>query len=219
MAFNTNKSDICFLINSGPLPIHWAGWHTSTDELRNRGWEVLASERFDDYAYEKRVRVSVRSPDRKLVITGSVGLKYNEMLAAQAVLKGHMHYGTVISDMEKFPLVQKSFDRVEMECYTAHDRFVQVNNPFINEMDGLNPLSATFDTYRMSSGTDSIVHPRELKIFEYAENPSAIYIPSDNELLDQLLKVQYPMQQEIKKKLVLPETRPIIKAQIFTLAA
>lgn len=61
----------------------------------------------------------------------------------------------------------------------------------------------------------------DLKVFQYKEDGPSIYIPpnSEDQLLDMLLKVQYPNQQEIKKKLVLPETKPIIKAQVFSLVA
>lgn len=221
MAFNKSHSDICFLVNCGPIPIHWAGWHTNSNELRANGWEVLASEKVVDHHYAKRIRVAVKSPDRKLVITGSVEIPCQDLHAAQAQLMGHYINSAPMHGMDKFPLVQRGFNQIQMEVYTAQDRFVQVNRPFMDDMDDLRPITASFDPYRMPTGVRDLVDPRALKIFEYVDTTNAIYIPPHNEdeLLNMILKIQYPNQQEIKKRLVLPESKPIIKAQIFTLAA
>lgn len=228
MAYNTHGlSDISMALNNGsPIPFHWGGWHSNSHELRRRGWEIFAEEQTDLYAGQRTVRVAAKAPDRKLVITGSVNLEIHHMHLANYAMEAmytmrepYNYMGQMKAAGIETPMLQRAFDVIDMQYYTAQDRYMHVDHHFIGQMNNLRPIEA----YSMPSfdvrGMDTKTHPKDLKIFSYIEDTEKIYIPSEDQLLDKLLQMQYPLQQEIKKKLVLPESKPIIKAQIFTLAA
>lgn len=101
-----------------------------------------------------------------------------------------------------------------MGVYKAKDTYKTYSQFDIDAFSRMRPIN----TYATTTGSSRFA---DLKCFSYKDEGPSIYIPpsSENELLDMLLKVQYPNQQEIKKKLVLPETKPIIRAQIFSLVA
>lgn len=203
MAGSHNLSSV--IIHGGfPIPLYWWGWSTNTHLLKANKWEIMAAEVMHDYSHEWLVSIGAKSPDNKMIIQGRIAIPMSML---------HGAFGSGQGQGE--PILNfLSRAGVPMQQYTSTDKFVQID-PFdldgFNRMRPINPYGSTSTSRAFS----------DLKCFEYLDEGPSIYIPpsSENELLDMLLKVQYPNQQEIKKRLILPETKPIIKAQIFSLVA
>jgi hypothetical protein len=111
---------------------------------------------------------------------------------------------------------QHGFD---MQQYNARDVFRYVHQDEVNSWKALSPVDMTASTM----ATERQLVMRDFKCFKPLDGDTQkeIYIPEKNvdDLFNEILKLQYPQQQEIKKGLILPEAKPIIQAKILTLAA
>lgn len=190
------------IFHGHPIPVQWDGWQSDTHTLHRRGWEIMAEDARDDYCMGHRLRLGLLSPEKRFVVTGNIHIPYQELFQGQVDWMSIMHrYGFQDMGMIHQRDMIKTFPHAEISR--------------INSMKSFNPyepvVARSEDLYR---GT--------FKFFNYVEgNNKEIIIPPANveECLNQILKLQYPEQMNIKKKLLLPETKPIIQAKIFTLAA
>ena len=190
------------IIHGGfPLPLHWGGWETSTHRLKSQGWEIMAYETRNTYSDSIRLDIGATSPDRTLIVHGRLAVPYGHLMGSFS------EYGSPI-------LNHLASGGIQMSHYTATDRYIQLPSVDFTSLSAMAPI----DIYSTTRSTGFF---GDLKCFKYRDESPSIYIHphSENELLDMLLKIQYPNQQEIKKKLILPDAKPIIKAQVFTLAA
>ena len=183
-----------------PLPLYWGGWEATTHRLKAAGWDILASEERVLSSDSLALHIGAKSPDSTLVIHGHLDIPYRLMYDV---------YGT-----DRMPILNYAARAgVQMRHYTAKDRYIELPSLQVKLFNIMAPV----DIYAETRVTGNF---KDLKCFQYRDESPSIYIPpkSDTELMDMILKIQYPNQAEIKKKLVLPDTKPIIKAQIFTLS-
>lgn len=193
------------IIHGGfPIPLYWEGWNATTHILKGNGWEILASENKSYEMDAMSVWIGATSPDSSLMLAGQVMVPYGTFHGAR--FTGQNYGEPVLSHLTRGGL--------KMGVYKAKDVYKTYSEFDISSFNSMRPINP----YATTSGGGDF---SKLKCFSYKDEGPSIYIPpsSESELLDMLLKVQYPNQQEIKKKLVLPETKPIIKAQIFSLVA
>lgn len=164
----------------------------------------MANEALDRYGDKYVLCIGAQSPDKRIIIKGNVFIDMG------------MFHGAYGSGMNHGEPMLNYLSRGGIECqeYQCSDKYATISEFDFSMLSGMKPINP----YAMTTASKNY---KELKCFEYKDESPSIYIPpqNENELLDMILKIQYPNQQEIKKRLILPEVKPIIKARIFTLAA
>lgn len=89
----------------------------------------------------------------------------------------------------------------------------------INSWSGLSAVDISQQTF----ASERQIAMRDFKFLApvKGDTQNEIYIPENSvdALFNEILKIQYPQQQEIKKGLIMPEAKPLIQAKIFSLAA
>lgn len=189
-----------------PIKLRWGGWVSDTYILQREGWKFHSEEHYEPYHNAHAIRLAVTSPDNYMVISGVARLRMEELMEP---FSGH---GYGLRDRWH----HHGFD---MQQYNSKDVFRVADREEVQSWTALFPADMTAPTmidYRN-------IRMRDFKVFqplpEGAKNE--IFIPEENvdELLNKILRLQYPEQQEMKKSLILPERKPIIQAKIFSLAA
>lgn len=193
------------LFHGQPLELRWWGWRSDTHTLRRQGWQVLADEYQDHERDANGICLAVKSPDNKVAISGRLWLERRILYEAM-----HGNYRD-LTDI----LFHRGFD---MQMYTAEDTvraMPQIDLASFNAVQPIDvyaPLDIDMRTFRF----------RDFKLFQYDESaPKEIYVPqqSVSEMFDRILQLQFPEQQDIKKRLILPDAKPVLQAKILTLAA
>lgn len=191
-----------------PIPLYWGGWHSSTHELDRQGWTFDASTSTDEYLNRLCIRLAATSPEKGVVISGVFYIAPREI-----AMRGSYHD---IGSMWRGEFYDSP---MRMQQYSCKEVFRSVSMPELQSWELLEKVD-------IHKAVD--VRPRELfrrmdqfRFFAPLENThNEIYVPEESvdELLNKILKVQFPKQQEIKKSLILPESKPIIQAKVFSLA-
>lgn len=193
-----------------PIQLRWNGWVSDTHILSRQGWKFTASQHKDEYSGRIAVNLAATDPTKYVVIAG------NFMINPQEFLQGDWHR-SYMQQWDGDPWGRRS---IEMQQFTARDVFRTIGQQELQSWQGMELIDVTMATH---------AQPREIymgsfnffkKISGLEEAKQEIYIPqkSVDELLNEILKIQYPEQQKIKKGLILPEAKPIIQAKIFSLA-
>lgn len=210
--------ELARIFRGEPVRLRWAGWEATTHSLKSEGWEILAEERQSYFEDAHEVHIAARSPDSLLLIYGVHKVPMRELIARacndhQRFLSQYMGYFL--------------FDHgVEMKQYRAQDQiriyeFAKCTIDAFNSMRPIDPFASTDWDMRTLSFKD-------MKVFSYNTSaPNEIYIPSKSvdECLDRILQLQFPEQQDIKKKLATVSdrdaeiARPVVQAKIYSLAA
>jgi hypothetical protein len=197
---DSDKKLIYQLFGGEPIKLRWGAWVSDTYLLQRDGWQFNAEEHYEAYMNCHAIRLAVTAPDKNLIISGVLRMSREEMV-------GHYNYNR-FSDRP-----------VEMQQYhSPRDVFRYADREEINSWSAMQAVDMTIPT----TATDRQIAMRDFKFLAPAANAkNEIYIPEANvdELLNQILKIQYPEQQQIKKGLIMPEAKPIIQAKIFSLAA
>lgn len=182
-----------------PIQVEWEGWRADTFSLNRRGWEINASEHYDMYQNEKIITIGAVDPEKKIFLRG----RFN--VPSLSSMMGYNHEEKMLLNMV-----------VPMGVYTIKDTVMIRPEPDMSSMRMMRPV----DLYSTTEYSPRSVSMRDFDFFKYAPSQE-IYIPPESvsECLDRILQLQYPEQMEIKKKLILPESKPLITARILTLAA
>lgn len=204
MSRENNPNIIHRMFDGGPIQLRWGAWVSDTYLLKREGWEFAAEQHYDLYHNAFAVRLAVTSPDKYAVIAG--------VFYIRPCVDDRRHYG--VMDFNEF----HNGRPVEMQHYTAKDAFRTIHMDEMNSWLGLKPVDIMDPTFTKTHD----MRMRDFKFFKELEGSSQneIYIPpnSVDALFNEILKIQYPEQQEIKKGLIMPSAKPLIKATIFTLA-
>ncbi len=200
------NSNIIFRIFGGePIRLRWGAWVTDTHHLRQAGWNFSAHEEHNNYLNCHEVQLIVTSPDKYVVMTGYLRFDPQEIYA-----RNSYHYGDF-----------KSYDHIELQQFTANSVFRTESVQNIHRWEMATPIDIRAETFMHERDW----RMRDFKFFKQLDEPvqepqKEIYIPNESvdDLFNKILQIQYPEQQEIKKKLILPESKPIIQAKIFSLA-
>lgn len=200
MMYQDSKSRIYQLFGGEPIKLRWGAWVSDTYLLQRDGWKFNAEEHYEPYNNCHAIRLAVNSPDNNLIISGVFRMNREEMM-------GQYNYNR-FSDRP-----------FEMQQYhSPRDVFRYADRDEVNSWSAMQAVDVTMP----SVATDRQIAMRDFKFFQAAQGQTNdIYIPEANvdELLNKILMIQYPEQQEIKKGLIMPEAKPIIQAKIFSLAA
>lgn len=184
-----------------PIRVRWAGWESDTYRLKREGWKVWAGERISQYEFAKELEIALTCPEDKLMIHGKLKINPRDLYARGSQV-----------EMQKL-LYQIG---VDMHMYRPTDRFMTYEKPKVF-WDDLNSLSES-DGFASIPLEEHRLH--DLKIFQNTDKPKEIYLPpsSVDECLNQILRLQYPQQQEIKAK-EKEIIRPVMQARVYALAA
>lgn len=184
-----------------PIKVRWQGWDSDTYRLRALGWKIWATEG-PSYDFRcKAICLSARHPSGELVLAG-----FGEIDPCSV---------TVEFNTARY-LVEVG---IEMKSLTPGNQVVRYSMS-VNQVDMLERLRPIDGFAYLPEGLDrSWVDVREFNIFKYSEDAGEIFLPqaSVEQCLSQILKVQYPTQELLKKdsKLV----KPALCAKIYSLAA
>lgn len=186
------------LFHGQPIKIRWGAWVTDSYLLERDGWEFYATEeKTTDYGQFHQIHLAVTSPDKQMCLSGTMRIPYQEL------------FNHFIDWGQPF----------EMRCYTSRDIVRTMPQAELNSWKKMSQI----DIYAETSIRTDEFRFSELNIFKkHLDAPKQeIYIPEKNvdDLLNEILKIQYPEQQEIKKGLIMPERKPIVQAKILSLAA
>jgi len=198
---SSEKPNVINVIHSGyPLTLRWWGWETTTSHLHRNGWKFHAFEQMGMYSDALLIALAATSPDGVVMLRGSVKLPYYEAFQSQHLGMGALGY------------VSRS--GIEMQQYVIKDRVHVMPSTDFKELQSLQPIDITQETYASREFKD-------LKCFQYKEEGPSIYIPptSVDECLNTILRLQYPEQEKIKKSLIMPEQKTLLKAQVYSLVA
>lgn len=200
--YRGNNNILLQLFGGEPIKLRWGAWVSDTYLLQREGWKFHAEEHFEPEFSCHKIRLAVTSPDQYVIISGYIRISMHELIP-----NNYYNYNRWV-------------DRpVEMQQFTAKDVF-RVTDRF--EIDSWSNLSEV-DITRPTMARERDIAMRDFKFLSPATGTQVneIYIPEKNvdDLFNEILKIQYPQQQEIKKGLIMPEAKPIIQAKIFSLAA
>lgn len=202
------ERNLIFEINRGaPLHLFWNGWESNTHVLLNHGWKFSSSEYIREHDDIWEIRLAATSPDNYVVITGTFLFDKRRAAIAMEYMPTGM-YSTLDDICRMKPL--------RMQQFKATDTFRILTIPEMNSFSSLEPINITASTYLNYKD----IRMRDFKFFKRLEEPeiNKIYIPqhSVDELFNQILKIQFPQQQEIK---TICKSPPIIQAQVYSLVA
>jgi hypothetical protein len=188
------------LFGGEPIKLRWGPWVTDTYLLQRDGWKFHADENFDMHSSAHIIHLACTAPDNNLVVSGRLYIRRDEMMGER------YHY-----DRWERP--------VEMQQYSATRDYFRVIGS--EEMGSWQRMQQVDLTERCIVNERTIAM-RDFKMFQPCKEATTndIYIPpqSVDALFNEILKIQYPQQQEIKKGLILPQAKPIFKAKVYTLA-
>ncbi len=200
-----DSNSIVQLFDGAPIKLWWHGWASTTHDLKRQGWSIHASQNYRADYDAQEIRLAARCPDKRMLITGVKTLGMREMM--------EFDRGVIYSIMEGF----------RMQSYHTERDMVQTMG--VADWNSYERLSEV-DVYEPTqmSIRDMQRNFRDLRIFKEAEplrETKEIYIPleSVDECLNRILELQWPEAKDNRGKLIMPEAKPIITAQILTLAS
>ncbi len=196
------KNRIFRLFDGEPIRLRWGGWVSDTYILQREGWKFHTEEHEDLYRDAHVIHLAATSPDNYMVISGRHYVRREEIM-------NYSYSG--ISRM----IGERG---IEMQQYNSKDVFRYTDADTVKSWMALSPTDMTMPT----EASERQIYMRDFKVFAPSSDgaKNEIFIPEENvdELLNKILKLQYPEQQEMKKGLIMPERKPIIQAKIFSLA-
>lgn len=198
------ENNLSFRLHTGaPIGLRWGAWVTDSHLLLRAGWKFHADES-DDVLYRcRRIRLAVTSPDQYVVLSGTYTVGLSEIRSLTA---------TYLNEWQG--ILDRPF---ELQQFTARDVFRTIDSDELKSWSRLEEVDPTIETFMRSKD----FRMKDFKFLAPAIGKNNdIYIPPENvdELLNKILAIQYPQQQEIKKGLIMPEKKPIIQAKIYSLA-
>lgn len=195
------------LFGGEPIELFWQGWHSDSIYLERQGWKFSASEKTTEgYGDRHLVNLAITCPRKEIILATSFIVPILDPRNPQ--------YGHTSFDFYNRPR------RLEMQAYRPNDVFREIPS---REFEAFDKMAGIFIHERtfMNSRTRRL---KDFKFFKQIEEDpwakeNSIYVPKKNvdELFNEILKIQFPQQQEIKKGLIMPGTAPVIQAQIFSL--
>lgn len=193
------------LFECEPIRVRWGSWVSDTRQLDRDGWKFSADEKFDEYQRVHRVYLAVTSPDNEITIAGNFYVDLQRLnYAIETGWGAHVFNGCI-----------------DMKQYNCKDVFRTIGMDELNQWQGLRAIDIREPTVLMQRD----FRLRDFKFFKqlegHQETQNEIYIPNESvdDLFNKILQIQYPQQQEIKKGLIMPESKPIIQAKIYSLVA
>lgn len=180
--------------------MHWSGWETDTYRLKQENWSFYANEGKDQESRQWRLHLVASSPDAQLAISG---VKYLE-------------FGDVMGGHSRWAVEELVYGGFRMNHYTIKDFHRSVEfDP--RSWFGLQEVDIKATTF---APRESVYFLKDLKVFKPVETFSdkAIYIPTENvdDLFNKILQIQFK-ESKLQKKLLVPDTQPVIQAKIFSL--
>lgn len=201
MSIHRGDRNLIFQLFGGePIKLRWGAWVSDSYLLQREGWQFNAEEHYEAYTNCHAIRLAVTSPDNNLIISGVIRMGREEFMGPY----NWNRFGERPVEMQQY--------------YSPRDVFRYADREEINSWSAMQAVDVTVPTH----ATERQIAMRDFKFLQPATNAkNEIYIPeaSVDELLNQILKIQYPEQQEIKKGLIMPEAKPIVQAKIYSLAA
>lgn len=209
-----NNNSVFQLFGGEPIKLRWGGWVSDTYILQREGWKFHAEEEYQPEYSAHRVRLAVTSPDGYVIIAGNLIIRRSDLLL------GHPHHRDHMIDSLQYAY-GSMFDRrpIEMQQFTSRDVFRYTER---EDIDSWNNLTAV-DVMSTTWANERQIYMGDFKFLKQISGTpeTQIFIPEAtvDDLFNQILKIQYPQQQEIKKGLIMPEKKQILQAQVFSLAA
>lgn len=204
-----NPNIIQRLYDGAPIKVRWGAWVSDTHMLHREHWKFSAEEHLDEEQRLWRIRLAVTSPDDHVVISGSLYIDVHRMIYAS---------GADWVD-NSYPMFDRGY--IEMQQFTAKEVFRTIEYPELRSWQAPEPIDITQAT--TIRNLERSYRMKDFKFFQTLdmEPKNEIYIPekSVDDLFNEILKIQYPQQQEIKKGLIMPGKQPIIQAKIYSLVA
>lgn len=185
-----------------PIRLRWHGWVTDSFTLRECGWEIKAAQNRSVHLDAAYLDIAAIPPDKKLMIYGRMVIDH---LALYARSTEHLLRDLCDGGIEMS--TYKTTDRVECFSWpTSQWKDLNTLEPF----NGLGNFDLNQHTYNFLDSN----------LFKDNVVSKDIYIPqlSVDECLNQILKLQYPEQVQLKKASV-GFVKPTIHAKIYSLAA
>ena len=187
-----------YLHYGSPIQFRWGGWVSSSHILRNEGWKFHATEERDLYSDRHMAHLVITSPDKYMCMSGRIYMSYQDFLK-----EGYRQFDSPLA----VPIQMESFEAKSVfKCINADE---MRNWKALTEIDIMAPTSVRHSKIRL----------KDLRIFkQVVEEPKTqFFIPekSVDQLFNEILKIQFPEQ----KRLILPDSKPILKAQILTMVA
>lgn len=186
------------VIVHAPIRVFWHGWESDLRSLRQGGWEVFGHEEQKRMSLEHALRVAVKSPDNRLVISGVLQLPYELM-----------RFG---DESRLYDVIAAR--GIEMKMYQASDMIHSYEMPLgdLASWRNLEPIDvfAPMDFSRVTM--------RDLKLFKYEHcAPKEIFVPAESvdDCLNRILQLQYPDMKKFREDKVIP----VVQARVLTLAA
>lgn len=208
MSMYLENNVIVQIFHGEPIRLQWGAWQTNSHALYREGWKFSSSTQSDEYSRAFLVRIAATSPDNRTIMAGTFCLPLEEIFAP-----AHL-----------YNLMQSEFSHyygriVQMGIYDSKHVFETISVPELNTWTRMTAV----DVMQAQSISRRTFSMKDFNFFKQFEDQSSsdIYIPekSVDDLFNEILKIQYPQQQEIKKGLIMPEKKPIIQAKIFSLVA
>lgn len=202
----SERNRLIRIFGGEPVKLRWGGWVSDSYILQREGWKFHCDEHFESYHNCHVIRLAATSPDNYVVISGVGRIHPQELMEP---------YGGLYGGQREI-WSRRGFD---MQQYNAKDVFRYVPHEDVKSWQALTPVDMTME----SIINERQIYMRDFRCFQPIPDgaKNEIYIPEENvdELLNKILRLQYPEQQEIKKGIIMPDRKPIIQAKIFSLAA
>lgn len=185
-----------------PIRLYWNGWETDTYRLERAGWSFFANEEADEAFSHWRIHLAASSPNGELVISGSRFIRRGDLF-------------TLYDKLDAEDILYRGF---EMNHYTIKDIFRnhQISMMDINSWMKLTPVDVMATTI---APRERLYYMKDFRVFQPRENfEKAIYVPNESvdDLFNKILQIQFK-ESKLQKKLLVPDTQPIIQAKIFSL--
>lgn len=200
-----DRDNLLFQLHHGqPIELYWDGWRTNTALLDRNGWKFSADERRDEYRAAHIITLAATSPDGRFAIRG------NKIYGIQELFYRDKPQNI---GWERWP----NEAPWQMELFSCKEVFREITPMEFSSWESMKAVDIMEATYAKR-------HRRldEFKFFKQTgtQHEKQIFIPPDtvDDLLNKILAIQYPEQQKIKNGLFMPDAKPIIQAQVFSLA-
>lgn len=207
MSHQSDNTILRIIFRGEPIKLRWGAWVTDTYLLQREGWKFSAEEHYEAYSHAHVVHLAATCPNKNVIIAGRIYIRPEELLLVDRVIPYH-------SSQDR----SWNSRHIDMQQFSCKDVFRSVGMDEIRSWEGMKAI----DVLRHSEANIRQVQMGDFKFFkELEDQQNEIYIPQKNvdELFNEILKIQYPQQQEIKKGLIMPEAKPLIQAKIYSLVA
>lgn len=172
------RSEIDHLILSRPVPVHWAGWRTTTVELQHSGWKLAVQYNFNEDNYR-------------------LGM-HNDHLQLMAVSLVHHELGRHLADA-RMMYNENARDLPPFVCHHVAPKILTVSFREIDEVPTWHPIDAQT---RMATHQTHQRDVMDTGIFAKHDPGKDVMIRQANksvlERLEEIIREQEPLQKEIR---------------------